>query len=242
MQQFTEFPDVMRWQPLAAGHMKLHWGPMSPFVRKVLITAHETGLVERITLVRSLVAMNAANPNVMLDNPLSKIPTLVKEDGSALFDSDVICEYLDGLHFRARLIPAEGEARWRVLRWNAFASGVLDALVLWRNERMRPEECRSVPTLETYALKIAACLKWAEREIQGLEASAFSLGHISMGCMFGYMDLRFGDLEWRASHPASARWFETFMKRDSAKRTDPALADTPQTQLAPSTPQSAELK
>jgi glutathione S-transferase len=207
--------------------MKLHWGPVSPFVRKVMITAHETGQVSRIELIRSLVAMNAANANVMLDNPLSKIPTLIRDDGTALFDSDVICEYFDSLHSGPRLIPAEGEKRWQVLRWNAFGSGALDALVLWRNERMRPEAHRSVPTLQTYQLKISASLEWAEREMRALESSDFSLGHIAIGCMFGYLDVRFADIEWRGSHSASARWFETFMQRESAKLTDPALADAP---------------
>lgn len=118
--------------------MRLHWGPVSPFVRKVMISAHETGLADRIDLVRSAVAMNVANADVMRDNPLSKIPTLVTDDGFALFDSDVICEYFDTLHRGPKLIPEEKEARWQALRWNAMGSGMLDALVLWRNERMRP--------------------------------------------------------------------------------------------------------
>ena len=210
--------------------MKLHWGPISPFVRKVMITAHETGLSDRITLVRSLVAMNAANADVMLHNPLSKIPTLVTDDGAALFDSDVICEYLDSLHTGPKLIPAESTARWQTLRWNAFGSGALDALVLWRNERMRPQAHQSVPTLQTYALKINASLEWAEREMAALQATRFGLGHIAMGCMFGYLDARFADLDWRAAHPQSAQWFETFMQRESAKLTDPALGVAPAVQ------------
>lgn len=210
--------------------MKLHWGPISPFVRKVMITAHETGLAGQITLVRSLVAMNAANADVMLHNPLSKIPTLVTDDGTALFDSDVICEYLDSLHTGSKLIPAEARARWQALRWNAFGSGAIDALVLWRNERMRPEAHQSVPTLQTYALKIDASLEWVEREMAALQATPFGLGHIAIGCMFGYLDARFADLDWRAAHPQSAQWFESFMQRESAKLTDPALGVVPAAQ------------
>jgi glutathione S-transferase len=206
--------------------VKLHWGSVSPFVRKVMIAAHETGLADRITPVRSLVAMNAANANVMLDNPLSKIPTLVTDEGLALFDSDVICEYLDSLHDHAKLIPATGDARWQALRWNAFGSGMLDALVLWRNERMRPEAHQSIPTLEAYALKIAASLDWVERDMGQLEERAFGLGHIAIGCMFGYMDIRFTDIDWRASHPSSAAWFARFSQRSSAKLTDSVFADS----------------
>jgi glutathione S-transferase len=205
--------------------MKLHWGPISPFVRKVMIAAHETGLADRITLVRSLVAMNASNPAVMRDNPLSKIPTLVTDEGFALFDSDVICEYFDTLHNGRKLVPSSGEARWQVLRWNAMGSGMLDALVLWRNERMRPEPHRSVETLKTYELKIAASLDWTEREMSLLESTDFGLGHIAIGCMFGYMDIRFADIDWRAGRSASAAWYQRFLQRPAVQVTDPAIAD-----------------
>ncbi len=204
--------------------MKLHWGPVSPFVRKVMIAGHEAGLAGRITLVRSLVAMNAANVDVMRDNPLSKIPTLVTDEGFSLFDSDVICEYFDTLHSGRKLVPESGDARWQVLRWNAMGSGMLDALVLWRNERMRPEPHRSIETLKTYELKIAASLDWVESEMSRLEACYFGLGHIAIGCMFGYLDIRFADIDWRATHPASAAWYLCFMQRPCAKLTDPAVA------------------
>jgi glutathione S-transferase len=203
--------------------MKLHWGPVSPFVRKVMMAAHEVGVVEQIELQRSLVAMNAANADVMRDNPLSKIPTLVLDDGQVLFDSDVICEYFDTLHAGTKLIPASAPERWQVLQWNALGSGMLDALILWRNERMRPEAHRSVDTLKTYDLKIHACLAWIEREVERLDAAPFGLGHIAIGCVFGYMDVRFADIQWRRAQPRSAAWFERFSARPSAKATDPAL-------------------
>lgn len=206
--------------------MKLHWGPNSPFVRKVMIAAHETGAASRITLVRSLVAMNKANPQVMRDNPLSKIPTLTTDSGEVLFDSDVICHYLDSLHSGPRLVPAEGAERWTVLRWNALGSGALDALVLWRNERMRPPGHASAETLLAYEQKIAATLRWIEERIEPYGEQAFGLGHIAIGCMFGYLDLRFADaLDWRADHPRCARWFEQIAQRESFRRTEPAVAD-----------------
>ena len=94
-----------------AATMKLHWSPKSPYVRKVMICAHELGLVPKLELVRSVAAMLKPNPAIMADNPLSKIPTLVREDGTTLFDSIVICEYLNELA-DGTLFPTKGEARW----------------------------------------------------------------------------------------------------------------------------------
>ncbi|MDR6391461.1 glutathione S-transferase family protein [Paraburkholderia phenoliruptrix] len=216
----------------AAANMKLHWGPNSPFVRKVMITAHETGLADRITLVRSPVAMNKANAEVMADNPLSKIPTLVTDEGRVLFGSDVVCEYLDSLHEGARLIPPVGDAHWDVLYWNALGSGMLDALVLWRNERMRPEAHQSIETLHAYEQKSGATLERVEKEIAALEDLPFSLGHIAIGCMFGYFDLRFADVDWRHGRPACTRWFDAFKTRPSVQCTEPSVAD----KLVPPTP------
>src|SRR6185436_12208949 len=115
--------------------LKLHWSPRSPFVRKVMIFAHETGQAEAFERVRSVVAMRKPNAEVMRDNPLGKLPTLVLDDGRALFDSAVICEYLDGLHAGTPLFPASGRPRWEALRWQALGDGLLDLLVLWRNLR-----------------------------------------------------------------------------------------------------------
>lgn len=218
--------------PTPPRDMTLHWGPMSPFVRKVMITAHETGLVGRITLVRSLVAMNQTNAAVLADNPLSKIPTLVTADGTAWFDSDVICEYLDTLHTGHRLFPQDPAARWLALRWNALASGLLDALILWRNERMRPEAHRSQPTLVAYAEKTDATLRWIEEGIGSFGSGPLTIGHIALGCAFGYMDLRFEDLQWRRDRPRSAAWMDVFMSRPSALATRADVADA----LVPPTP------
>ena len=124
--------------------MKLHWSPKSPYVRKVMICAHELGLVERLELVRSVAAMLKPNARLMVDNPLSKIPTLVLDDGFTLFDSVVICEYLNDLGAAARCSRAQGADKWQALRWHAFGDGLLDALILWRNEREREEPLRGV--------------------------------------------------------------------------------------------------
>ena len=107
--------------------MRLHWSPRSPFVRKVMIAAHATGLADRIECVRTLAAATKPHPELMRDNPLSKIPTLVLDDGSALYDSPVICEYFDRLHDGAKLFPPEGPARLTALRWQALGDGLMDA-------------------------------------------------------------------------------------------------------------------
>src|SRR3990167_7360243 len=117
--------------------MKLHWSPKSPYVRKVMASAMVLGLDGRIERMRSVAAMLKPNQQLMQDNPLSKIPTLVLADGTVLFDSAVICEYLDELAGGGLLFPRESTARWQALRWQAFGDGLLDALILWRNERER---------------------------------------------------------------------------------------------------------
>src|SRR5580704_9148750 len=117
--------------------MKLHWSPRSPFVRKVMIVAHERGLIDRIACVRTVAATGKPHAELMKDNPLSKIPTLVLDDGTILYDSRVICEYLDALDGTPTLFPKEPEARITALRRQALGDGFLDLLVLNRNERER---------------------------------------------------------------------------------------------------------
>ena len=202
--------------------MKLHWSPRSPFVRKVMIVAHETGLVDRLELIRSVAAMNATNDALMADNPLNKLPTLVLDDGEPVYDSLVICAYLDSLHQGRRLIP-EGDDRWRVLRWHALANGVLDLLVLWRNELGRPPAAQSAPHLSAFAAKTTASLDRLEAELPALTATAFDLAHVGLGCALGYLDFRFRELDWRAARPALTAFGADFEGRASARATIPSV-------------------
>src|ERR1700691_6047162 len=119
--------------------MKLHWSPRSPFVRKVMIVAHERGVVDRIACVRTIAATAKPHAELMQDNPLSKIPTLTLDDGTVLYDSPVICEYLDALDGAPKLFPKEPKARMIALRRQALGDGFLDLLVLLRDERMRAQ-------------------------------------------------------------------------------------------------------
>ena len=200
-----------------AATMKLHWSPKSPYVRKVMVCARELGLVDRLDLVRSVAAMLKPNPAIMADNPLSKIPTLVREDGSTLFDSVVICEYLNDLA-GGTLFPQQGEAKWQALRWHAFGDGLLDALILWRNERER--EVPLQPLLDAFELKTRASLKLLDAEAQALDAAPLSIGTITIGCALGYMDYRFGPFGWRDQVPHLAAWYATLSQRPSFQSTE----------------------
>ncbi|UUZ70048.1 glutathione S-transferase [Polaromonas sp. P2-4] len=198
--------------------MKLHWSPKSPYVRKVMICAHELGLLPKLELVRSVAAMLKPNPSLMADNPLSKIPTLVREDGSTLFDSIVICEYLNDLA-GGTLFPPQGDARWQALRWHALGDGLLDMLILWRNEREREHPLEAL--LDAFELKTRASLKLLDTEAEALGAAPFSIGHVTLGCALGYLDYRFGALGWRELAPRLADWFATLCDRPSFQATEP---------------------
>jgi len=201
--------------------MKLHWSPRSPFVRKVMIVAHEAGLLERITCVRTVAAMIKPHQELMRDNPLSKIPTLVLDDGTALYDSAVICEYLDELHDGPKLFPAALGARMTALRRQALGDGLLDILVLWRSEISRPTELRWRTLQDSFAARTDAALAALEREASELETSAFSIGHIAIGCALSYLDFRFAEREWRPGRPRLARWHAGFLARPSVRATEP---------------------
>ena len=200
-----------------AAKMKLHWSPKSPYVRKVMVCAHELGLVGRLELVRSVAAMLKPNPAIMADNPLSKIPTLVREDGSTLFDSVVICEYLDDMA-GGELFPRQGGAKWQALRWHAFGDGLLDALILWRNEREREVPLEAL--VDAFEMKTRASLELLDAEAQALAAAPLSIGSITIGCALGYLDYRFESLGWRQQAPRLAAWYATLRARPSFHSTE----------------------
>jgi len=183
-----------------------------------MVFAHETGLVDRLTCVRTVVAMKAPNAALLPDNPLSKIPTLVLDDGSPLYDSGVICEYLDTLHDQAKMFPADGAARWTALRRQALGDGFLDFLLLWRHERERSPPSQML--LDAFASKYQATMKSLEQEEMALGRTPFGIGHIAIGCGLSYLDFRFPDLSWRDGYPQIATWHASFAQRPSAKATE----------------------
>jgi glutathione S-transferase len=199
--------------------MKLHWSPRSPFVRKVMIVVHELGLNDRITCVRTVVATTRPHRPLMEENPLSKIPTLVLDDGTVLYDSPVVCEYLDSLHAGPKLVPADLGPRMTALRRQALGDGFLDFLLLWRNEQER--EPASQVHLASYTERRRATLLALDREAEALASSPFSIGHIAIGCALSYLDFRFAADDWRGGQPRIAAWHATFAKRPSVRATEP---------------------
>lgn len=194
--------------------MKLHYSATSPYVRKVVVVAAETGLSDRLERITPETPGAAAIGAV---NPLAKVPALITDHGDILYDSPVICEYLDSLHGGAKMFPAAGEARWRALRLQALGDGVLDAGLLVVMEGRRDIELeRSAGFVTFQKNKIASALDALEAEAGGLGEGP-DIGTITVACALGYVDFRLGDLGWRASRPALAAWYE-----DQAKR--PAMA------------------
>jgi glutathione S-transferase len=199
--------------------LKLHSNVASPFARKVRAVAIETGLAGRIEELDRRVTPVQPDPAIVRDNPLGKIPCLVTDDGTVLYDSRVICDYLDGLHDGERLFPPSGPARWTALRRQALADGIMDAGVLARYETfLRPEERRWPDWVDNQKKKFRRALDALEAEDLG---ETLDIGTIAIGCALGYLDFRYAAESWRASRPKLAAWFERFAERPSMAATAP---------------------
>lgn len=198
--------------------MKLHWSPKSPYVRKVMIIIEELKAQTDIELVRSVAAMTQPNQSLMIDNPLSKIPTLVLNSGKSLFDSVVICEFLNDL-YEGDFFPTLGVEKWTALRWHAYGDGLLDALILWRNEREREVPLESL--MKAFEIKVLATLELLENEASEINTSKFTIGIVSIACALGYLDYRFDALKWRSVAPHLSRWYQVIQERPSVKLTEP---------------------
>ena len=198
--------------------MKLRYSPTSPYVRKVLATAIETGLESRIERVPTNVW--DAGTDIAEDNPLGKIPALFTDSGHILYDSPVICEYLDSLHDGANLFPSAAGARWTALRRQALADGILDAGVGRRLESRRPEDEQSANWIKRYQGVVARGLDALEGEASDLQ-DRITIGHIAIGCMLGWLEFRLPDEDWRADRPALRDWNEEFSARLSMTSTAP---------------------
>jgi glutathione S-transferase len=163
--------------------------------------------------------MTKPHAGLMQDNPLSKIPTLVLDDGTVVYDSPVICEYFDSLHAGPRLFPTSMPERIVALRRQALGDGFLDLLILNRDERARVQP--SGAHLASMAARKQAVLATLDNEAGALEASAFGIGHVAVGCALSYLDFRFADEDWRKDHPRIARWHAAFAARSSVRATEP---------------------
>jgi glutathione S-transferase len=194
----------------------------SPFARKVLVFAYEAGLADRIEVVHHETSPTARNEKVFAQNPLGKVPVLLRPSMPAIFDSVVICAYLDTLHGSRNLIPAEGEARWQALRLEAVAQGIAEAgiAVRWETVR-RPVELRYPELGEGYVQKLEASYAWLENELD--TDSAIHIGHIALATALDWIEFR--DLPPFRQHGRLNDWFASFRERPSMLAT-PLSGDT----------------
>lgn len=202
--------------------MKLRYSPTSPFVRKVMVVAIETGLVDRIEKIPTAVAPTKPNEDVAKENPLVKVPALITDDGVVLYDSPVICEYVDSLHSGAKLFPAGGNQRWIALRQQALGDGILEAAILNRYEQLRPKEYQWPEWTDGQMRKVRGAVAALEIEAgQGLLRGPLTIGLITIGCALGYLDFRYANEPWRQRAPGLARWYDDFAERPAMKQTVP---------------------
>ena len=196
--------------------MRLFYSPTSPYVRKVHVTAIEKGLGNCLTLVPC--NAYAPAPDLWAANPLGRVPTLVLDDGTALFDSPMICEWLDASGSGPGLLPPVGPERWAVLRAQALADGVMDDAVSVVMGRRRPGQD---PALEATALAaIGRALDWLEGQ-PGTWTGGTDLGQIAIACGLGYLDFRLPELAWGQTRPRLAAWYAGFSERASLRATAP---------------------
>lgn len=208
--------------------MELKFSPLSPYVRKVSITARELGIAQRIRLTP--VKTREEPDKIAPFNPLGKIPTLVTDAGAVLYDSPVICEYLDAEFGNHRLLPVCGARRWDILTRVALADGMIDAAILVRMERVRAVEKQSQDSIAwqpqdwiAWQLrKVFAGLDQMERSVETF-GEALDLGQIALACALGYMPLRLPELQGLPKWPRLGAWYEGLSRRESFRLTKPVL-------------------
>jgi glutathione S-transferase len=185
-----------------------------------MVLAIETGLDKKIEKQTVATTPVAPHPDVKARNPLAKVPAM-RADGMMLYDSPVICEYLDTRHKRKKVFPAKGKARFNALRQQAMGDGLLDAALLVRYElTLREEPMRSKAWIDAQMAKIHGALDQMEQEADTLK-NTLTIGTITFGCALGYLDFRFPDEHWRDSRKKLARWYEKFAQRPSMQATVP---------------------
>lgn len=204
--------------------LTLYHSPTSPYVRKVMVLVHEAGLRDQITLVENASGTPLDSGTAPIAaNPLGKVPTLTRDDGGALYDSRVICQYLDA-RAGSGLYP-QGIRKWDALVLEATADGMLDAaLLMVYEDRLRPRDARSAAYVAGQWAKIARALDVIEERWMAYLAGPLCMGQIALSCALGYLDLRMPDRNWRATYPALAVWFAQIEARDSLIATRPAVA------------------
>lgn len=199
--------------------MQLYYSAASPFVRKVLVVAHELGCADKIELISAAAHPVNTNSVIAALNPLGQVPTLATDTGRVICDSRVICEYLN-TQFHGTLLPI-GSERWTALVMQSHADGLLDAALLARYERVvRPVELQWDDWEAGQMAKIVRTLDVLELELE-FAGERLDIGTIAVGCALGYLDFRFADFNWRDDHAGLAAWFERFSQRASMQQTVP---------------------
>ena len=196
--------------------MKIYYSGTSPYVRKVMVCAIVRGLDGRIEKHPS--NPHASPVDLLADNPLSRVPCLVADDGLSLYDSPVICEYLDSVGESAKLFPANGPARWRALKLQAMGDGILDAAVPCRGEQAKPNEAARDALIARYKAAMARTVDALEDDLPG---TGVDIGSIAVGCALGYLDFRYGAEPWRPGHPKLTAWYDAFAKHPALAATAP---------------------
>jgi len=201
--------------------LKLYLSPASPFVRKVMICAHELGLADQIELLESAAHPVNRDERIAKFNPLAKVPAALTKDGMTLFDSRVICEYLAETGPANDLFPKEGGQRWSSLTLQALADGIADAALLARYERTaRPEEKQWPTWTDAQINKIDMGLHALNEQVGGWQ-NQFAIGQIGVVCALGYLDFRFPAFDWRSGRGSLSRWYENQQSRASVAATMP---------------------
>lgn len=198
--------------------MKLYYSNTSPYSRKARLMVFEKGLTDRVE-------MQLCNPfgditELLTVNPLGKIPTLVTDDGEAIYDSPVICEYLDSIGDGPTLLPIEDPARWRVLRWQALADGVIDLAYNIVMERRRGSDEQCPRCIDDWLGQMDRAVSQVETQIKEL-SGPMDLGQLALISALEYLDFRIKDSNWRSNCPATARWLAAYAERDSVLATRP---------------------
>jgi len=200
--------------------MELKFSGLSPYVRKVMVVAHEAGIADRIELTP--VKARDEPETLVPFNPLGKITALVLDYGSVLYDSPVICEYLDAEFGGSKLLPRDNPRRYRILTRAALADGIMDAAILLRNERVRPPEKQMQDALDWQLGKMTRGFDTLEREADGF-GTELDLGLVAVGCACGYVPLRIAEAKELARWPRLAQWYAKISQRPSFARTTPVL-------------------
>ena len=198
--------------------MKLRYSTTSPFVRKVSITIIECGLENQVKNEMT----NPWDPetDLHLSNPLGKVPALALEDGMVLYDSPVICEYLDSLSATPKLFPSGGKERWQALRFQALGDGIMEAGVGRILESRRPEQLQSAAVSNRHMAAVNRSLDALENLADALETD-FTIGEIAVAVALEYVDFRFAADHWRASRPRLTKWHELVASKPSLRKTVP---------------------